>query len=118
SRARSVTATKAHRCWLDEDGVRQAASRMRSRSPGAMSCSVKARTLRLARMASHVSMPRKLRRQASGCRGYPPTVVAVFETMADEGHEQVVWCHDSGSGLRAIVAIHSTALGPALGGAR
>jgi valine dehydrogenase (NAD+) len=34
------------------------------------------------------------------------------------GHEQVVFCHDEASGLKAIVAIHSTALGPALGGTR
>ncbi|MEU6858295.1 Glu/Leu/Phe/Val dehydrogenase dimerization domain-containing protein [Glycomyces sp. NPDC046736] len=34
------------------------------------------------------------------------------------GHEQVVFCHDPDSGLRAIIAIHSTALGPALGGTR
>ena len=34
------------------------------------------------------------------------------------GHEQVVFCNDDASGLRAIVAIHSTALGPALGGTR
>ncbi|NDL60811.1 Glu/Leu/Phe/Val dehydrogenase [Phytoactinopolyspora mesophila] len=34
------------------------------------------------------------------------------------GHEQVVFCHDRPSGLRAIIAIHSTALGPALGGTR
>ncbi|WP_116949388.1 Glu/Leu/Phe/Val dehydrogenase dimerization domain-containing protein [Jiangella endophytica] len=34
------------------------------------------------------------------------------------GHEQVVFCHDAGSGLRAIIALHSTALGPALGGTR
>jgi valine dehydrogenase (NAD+) len=33
-------------------------------------------------------------------------------------HEQVVFCHDPTSGLRAIVAIYSTALGPALGGTR
>lgn len=33
-------------------------------------------------------------------------------------HEQVVFCHDKPSGLRAIIAIHSTALGPALGGTR
>jgi valine dehydrogenase (NAD+) len=33
-------------------------------------------------------------------------------------HEQVVFCADPASGLRAIVAIHSTALGPALGGTR
>ncbi|WP_166352372.1 Glu/Leu/Phe/Val family dehydrogenase [Phytoactinopolyspora limicola] len=34
------------------------------------------------------------------------------------GHEQVVFCQDRSSGLRAIVAIHSSALGPALGGTR
>ena len=34
------------------------------------------------------------------------------------GHEQVVFCHDSASGLRAIIAIYSTALGPGLGGTR
>ncbi len=33
-------------------------------------------------------------------------------------HEQVVFCNDPVSGLRAIVALHSTALGPALGGTR
>jgi valine dehydrogenase (NAD+) len=34
------------------------------------------------------------------------------------GHEQVVFCHDPRSGLRAIIAIYTTALGPALGGTR
>jgi valine dehydrogenase (NAD+) len=34
------------------------------------------------------------------------------------GHEQVTFCQDRESGLRAIIAIHSTALGPALGGTR
>ena len=33
-------------------------------------------------------------------------------------HEQVVFCNDGPTGLRAIIAIHSTALGPALGGTR
>src|SRR5581483_7374980 len=33
-------------------------------------------------------------------------------------HEQVVFCHDPDSGLRAIIAIYSTALGPSLGGTR
>ena len=33
-------------------------------------------------------------------------------------HEQVVFCRDSASGLRAIIAIYSTNLGPALGGTR
>jgi valine dehydrogenase (NAD+) len=34
------------------------------------------------------------------------------------GHEQVVFCSDEESGLRAIIALHSTALGPGLGGTR
>ena len=33
-------------------------------------------------------------------------------------HEQVVFCHDRSTGLRAIIGIYSTALGPALGGTR
>jgi valine dehydrogenase (NAD+) len=36
----------------------------------------------------------------------------------ESGHEQVVFCHDKPSGLRAIIAIYSTALGPGLGGTR
>ena len=42
----------------------------------------------------------------------------VFETISERNHEQVVYCNDPSSGLRAIIAIHSTALGPALGGCR
>jgi glutamate dehydrogenase/leucine dehydrogenase len=42
--------------------------------------------------------------------------VDVFRT--DEPYEQVVFCHDAATGLRAIVAIHSTRLGPSLGGTR
>ena len=38
--------------------------------------------------------------------------------FSPDGPEQVVFCHDEPTGLRAIVAIHSTALGPALGGTR
>ena len=42
-----------------------------------------------------------------------------FTSSIFEGeHEQVVFCNDPASGLRAVVAIHSTALGPALGGTR
>ncbi|MGC7095554.1 Glu/Leu/Phe/Val dehydrogenase dimerization domain-containing protein [Amycolatopsis lurida] len=36
----------------------------------------------------------------------------------DTGHEQVVFCHDKASGLKAIIGIYSTALGPGLGGTR
>lgn len=38
--------------------------------------------------------------------------------LSDRPHEQVVFCEDAATGLRAIIAIHSTALGPALGGTR
>jgi valine dehydrogenase (NAD+) len=37
---------------------------------------------------------------------------------ADTGHEQVVFCQDRASGLKAIIGVYSTALGPALGGTR
>lgn len=35
-----------------------------------------------------------------------------------DGHEQVVYCRNKEAGLKAIIAIHNTALGPALGGTR
>jgi valine dehydrogenase (NAD+) len=38
--------------------------------------------------------------------------------VLSSGHEQVVFCSDAESGLKAVIAIHSTALGPALGGTR
>jgi len=42
--------------------------------------------------------------------------MSVFSNPSYDGHEQVVFGHDAESGLRAIIAIHNTALGPALGG--
>lgn len=42
----------------------------------------------------------------------------VLDAMAAEGHESVMHVIDEPSGLRAIIAIHSTVLGPALGGTR
>jgi valine dehydrogenase (NAD+) len=47
--------------------------------------------------------------------------VSVFDRtdhLKDAGHEQVVFCQDPASGLRAVIAVYSTALGPALGGTR
>lgn len=44
--------------------------------------------------------------------------MAVFEHVIKKGHEQVVFCYDAASGLKAIIAIHDTTLGPALGGCR
>ncbi|MDC0249266.1 NAD(P)-binding domain-containing protein [Flavobacteriales bacterium] len=42
----------------------------------------------------------------------------VVGKMAIMGHEQVVFCQDKATGLKAIIAIHDTTLGPALGGTR
>lgn len=42
----------------------------------------------------------------------------IFGEMKAKGHEQVLVCSDVPSGLSAIIAIHSTKLGPALGGCR
>ena len=42
----------------------------------------------------------------------------VFDSRSFRDHEQVVFCNDPVTGLKAIVAIHSTALGPAAGGCR
>ncbi|WP_405365592.1 Glu/Leu/Phe/Val dehydrogenase dimerization domain-containing protein [Kitasatospora sp. NBC_00039] len=59
---------------------------------------------------------------ASATHPAPGVLSRIFRTEQDgapgDGHEQVVLCHDRSSGLKAIIAIHSTALGPALGGTR
>ena len=44
--------------------------------------------------------------------------MAAFEDPAFDDHERVTFCHDAQTGLQAIIAIHSTALGPAAGGTR
>jgi leucine dehydrogenase len=42
----------------------------------------------------------------------------IFEHLDTTGHEQIVFCHNKDVGLKAIIAIHNTVLGPALGGTR
>ncbi len=42
----------------------------------------------------------------------------IFKNMASHDYEQLVFCQDKVSGLKAIIAIHDTTLGPALGGTR
>src|SRR5262245_12628338 len=42
----------------------------------------------------------------------------IFDELERSGHEQVVFCRDRAAGYRAIIAIHSTRLGPAVGGTR
>ena len=43
---------------------------------------------------------------------------SLFKTMTSMQHEQIVVCQDNETGLKAIIAIHDTTLGPALGGTR
>ena len=42
----------------------------------------------------------------------------LFEIVQSKDHEEVVLCSDKATGLKAIIAIHTTTLGPALGGCR
>ncbi len=42
----------------------------------------------------------------------------MFETIHEYGHEKIIYCYEPSVQLRAIIAIHSTALGPAVGGCR
>lgn len=44
--------------------------------------------------------------------------ISVFEEVSRFGHEELVFCYDEATGLNAIIGIHSTVLGPALGGTR
>jgi len=42
----------------------------------------------------------------------------ILQPMAAMGHEQILFCNDKATGLKAIIAVHNTVLGPALGGTR
>ncbi len=44
--------------------------------------------------------------------------ISVFDEISNLGHEQIVYCYDEPTGLKAIIGIHNTVLGPALGGTR
>lgn len=44
--------------------------------------------------------------------------MAVFNLRAYDDHEQIVFCRDVDSGLKAIICVHNTNLGPAVGGCR
>ncbi len=45
-------------------------------------------------------------------------IAPVFGQVSFNDHEQIVFCHDKDTGLKAIIGIHNTVLGPALGGTR
>lgn len=47
-----------------------------------------------------------------------PQVAGPLEQMAAMDHEQVLFCNDPDTGLKAIIAVHNTVLGPSLGGTR
>jgi leucine dehydrogenase len=42
----------------------------------------------------------------------------IFSQLSTYNHEQIVFCNDNATGLKAIIAIHNTVLGPGLGGTR
>ncbi len=42
----------------------------------------------------------------------------VVQRMSQYNHEQLLFCNDNATGLKAIIAVHNTTLGPALGGTR
>lgn len=44
--------------------------------------------------------------------------MGIYDLIRQMGHEQVVFTHDKATGLKAIIAVHDTTLGPALGGCR
>lgn len=44
--------------------------------------------------------------------------MGIFERIQADNYEQILFCHDDRVGLKAIIALHNTALGPATGGCR
>lgn len=48
----------------------------------------------------------------------PTSQKSLHDLMREFGHEQVLFCNDSQTGLQAIIAIHNTVLGPGMGGTR
>ena len=48
----------------------------------------------------------------------PVTTFDLFAGLETTQHEQIVFCQDHATGLKAIIAVHNTVLGPGLGGTR
>ena len=63
-------------------------------------------------------MPAGARATAGSVRGCPLAGFAIQTYMERYGFKKLLFCNDSNAGLKAIIAIHSTALGPAVGGTR
>ncbi len=78
------------------------------------------------KISSTPTLPKSQNGQSNGTAStsihYEPSEIGatseLFQHIAERDHEQVVFCHDKHSGLRAIIGIHNTTLGPALGGCR
>ncbi len=64
-------------------------------------------------------MPRsKINMEVKEITNTETSFAATIGQMMLHNHEQVVFCNDNSTGLRAIIAIHNTVLGPSLGGTR
>ena len=48
----------------------------------------------------------------------PKNEISLLKNISDMGHEEIIFCSDSKTKLKAIIAVHSTELGPGLGGCR
>lgn len=66
-------------------------------------------------LCEHVANLQRLNGQVQRNGGF---VINILEHMQAAGHEQVSYFHDEATGLKAIIAVHNTKLGPALGGCR
>lgn len=68
--------------------------------------------------AKHAGTEYQVRTRMDGSKQKGGTVMQLWQEMEREGMEELIFCHDADSGLRAVIAIHNTVLGPALGGCR
>ena len=71
-----------------------------------------------AKSSASSSRAASILRASTGPAPEAPRPVALFDLLAEHEHEQVSAYYDPATGYRGIIAIHSTVLGPALGGTR
>src|SRR5262249_644531 len=73
-----------------------------------------------ARRQGHRDLRRYQRDPAHRARARTPEgeLMDIFKTMVELDHEQLVFCHEPSVGYRGLIAIHNTALRPALRGTR
>ncbi|OYD07376.1 Leu/Phe/Val dehydrogenase [Paludifilum halophilum] len=68
--------------------------------------------------SDHPTKEKPSREEVPAREGTANLMDDVFEQMEEDGHEQVIFFRHRGSGLKSIIAIHDTTMGPALGGCR